>query len=261
MSGWGAAGGVTFLIRDQGGGDLGGWWCHDPEMHPMGEFAGSRQGDRPLVAAATRRLRVVAAVSAALSAALVLFGSFLPLYGMELPMAEDGGAVAVTSWGVEETPGDELMGYVPTSGYALSAAAALMLAAALSCALSATPAAPRGTPRVSGLIAVGGFAFLAGTVSVIGTHLEALAEGLRRIMTMLFGTEGVPDHGVRPGLWVLVAAVVFALVTVVQMLRSTGARHQDDAMVGADLDTPPFGVPVVLPVGYDPPESSQAGQS
>lgn len=226
----------------------------------MGEFAGSWLGDRPLVAAATRRLRVVAAVSGVLSAALVVFGSFLPLYGMELHAAGEGRTVAVTSWGVDASPGAELMGYVPTSGYALSAAAALMLGAALSCALSATPAAPRGTPRVSGLIAVCGFAFLAGTVSVIGTHLQALVEGVRRITTMLFGTEGIPDHGVGPGLWALLAAVVFALVTVVQVLRSTSARHQDDAMVGADLDTPRFGVPVVLPVGYEPPEPSEAGR-
>lgn len=218
-------------------------------MHTMGEYSDPDPVRSPIVPA-VRRLRIVAALGAVLSAGLIMLGSFQPLFVGTMPTFDQTATMKVTSWGLEVTEVEPLGG-TPVIGYGLAVAAALMLGAALACMVAAMPASTPGAPRAACLVAMAAAAFLAGTVGQAVTYAMSLVRNFQPVVDVI--ADGQFGVGVGTGLWLLVAAVASALVTAVATVWSTRARYDQAAdPYQSDVETPRHGIPVLSPVSYDP---------
>jgi hypothetical protein len=181
-------------------------------------------------------LLLVAGVAAA-------FGTFLPLFRQG--HAGDGGFMAVvSSWRTEylNVPqGLDLDAYQsPRFGVPIVVSAVLLVVAA---ALVFLPESQRLAARYLGVGATG---LLVGSVAATGSFVASVLGSVPSAER----DAGVYAWGVGEGTWVLVAAVLGAVVGVV-LIHSRRVVPVDGTVVyrvddggEEDMDTPPFGIPV-----------------
>lgn len=165
--------------------------------------------------------------------------TFLPLFSVGTPLGgDDRFGFTTTGWATTSEPaGLGWLGGSAQYGVPLVIAAVLLLVAA---ALAFLPEPQRQAARYAAVVATG---LLAGSVWTTAMVVAAWLTPVEDVSTTM-------EYKTGAGLWLLVAAVLVAVVGTVFLLRR-GVPEPEGAVVHVvvdDTDTPPMGIQVaVLP--------------
>lgn len=203
-----------------------------------------------------RQVRLLASALCFVAAMLTIVATLMPLYASEFGTPPASVRMTVTAWGSEVSDG-LLFDLAPKTGYPLVfAGIALLCAGAVGLTVARSGPGPR---RPAGLVTATGTAFLAGTVWTVVLQAVSWVDSLWSTVDVTPNIE--LDAGYRAGFWLLLVALLLALVAAVLNLLPRYNRPWQPAAVDlstADLETPPFGFAVVVPLPQQAPPSPYA---
>lgn len=170
----------------------------------------------PVPRARWHRPAVVGAVLCAVATALILVGSFAPLFSADSTGSNGVGvSMSITAWdfdvtAIGTTQPTTRAGAVPTNGVALVLAAAILFSAALLGVVAGSQPANASARRLSGVASVAGAAFAAGTTVTVAMQVSSWFDSFRPFGTLATGPSST-DLGVGFGFWLVVVGAVVAV--------------------------------------------------
>lgn len=203
------------------------------------------------------RPALLGALLCAAAGVLVLVGSFVPLFVGEAQAASGLGVkMSITGWDFQLEAGGTSTtrtGAVPSNGIALVVGAMVLLGAALLGLIAASRSVHAPSRRLSGVVAVAGAAFVAGTVLTVGLQVISWFDSFRPTGVLATGQDTSTEVSVGFGFWLLVVAAAAAIVAAI--LAWVAPRPETAPETPENPDPSGYATPVVAQL----PENPAAG--